>query len=684
MSIAAPAALRTIALVGNPNCGKSTLFNRLTGLRQRVANYAGVTVERRVGFTSESGGDPLRIIDLPGIRSLAPRSPDERIAVDVLLGRRADTPPPDAAIVVLNALHPDVGLYLLLQVRDLGIPVVACVNIADEAERTGVAIDYETLSRETGVPAIRTVAPGGEGIPELVAAAARACTLGRREPVRLPEPLHGKCERLRASWPGTPGDAEIVDALIEGPEAEGLPESVRAALGAERRGANVADLRDAVVGSRHRRVEEIVAACVKRRRVDARRDLGAKLDRLFTHPVLGLAIFLGVMGLVFLAMFWLAQWPMGWIESGIESLRNLVGAGVGEGDLRSLLQDGVLEGVGAVVVFLPQIVILFLFLGLLEDTGYMARAVLLLDRPMSAVGLSGRSFVPLLGSMACAVPGVMGARVIPDRRERLAAIFVAPLMTCSARLPVYALLIGTVILAAPWVQALVLVGLYVLGAASAMAVAGVLRLTRRRAGRPDFIVELPPYRRPTWRTTGIQLWHRVRAFLVRAGTVILGIMIVLWFLSNHPKVGGAAPALEHSYAGRAGRLVEPALKPLGHDWKTGIGLLTAFFSAREVYVGTMGAVYGVESAEDDSAPLKEKMRQERDPSTGARRWTLAAGISLMVFFVYALLCSSTVVTVLRESGSWRWASLQLGVLTVLGWGAAFVAHRIALAAGGGA
>jgi len=681
VSVAAPPALRTVALVGNPNCGKSTLFNRLTGLRQRVANYAGVTVERRVGLAETADGAALRVIDLPGIRSLAPRSPDERIAVDVLLGRRADTPAPDAAVVVINALHPEVGLYLLLEVRDLGLPVVACVNIADEAEKAGVSIDYAALARETGVPAVRTVAPAGEGIATLAAEAAAACGLGRRAPARLPEPLHGMCERLRASWPGSPGDAEIVDALIEGPDADGVPGEARESLRAELAAGANGGLRDAVVGARHRQVEAIVGRAVRRSKIDPVRDASRRLDHLFTHPVYGIAIFLGVMTTVFLAMFWLAAWPMEWIESGIAALQGLVR---GEGELGRLLADGVLGGVGAVVVFLPQIVILFLFLGILEDTGYMARAVVLLDRPMSAVGLSGRGFVPLLGSMACAVPGVMGARVIPDRRERLATIFVAPLMTCSARLPVYALLIGTVILAAPWVQALVLAGLYVLGAVSAMGVAWVLGRARRGPGRTHFIVELPPYRRPTLRSTGIQLWHRVRAFLVRAGTVILGIMILLWFLSNYPRENGAPPPLEKSIAGRAGKLVEPALEPLGHDWKTGIGLLTAFLSAREVYVGTMGSVYGVEGAEDDSAPLREKMKAERNPVTGAPRWTLASGISLMVFFVYAMLCSSTVVTVGRESGSWRWALLQLGGLMALAWVASFAAYRIALAAGGGA
>ncbi|HEU4334569.1 MAG TPA: ferrous iron transport protein B, partial [Candidatus Eisenbacteria bacterium] len=610
--------------------------------------------------------------------SLAPRSPDERIAVDVLLGRRTDTPAPDAAIVVVNALHPEVGLYLLLEVRDLGIPVVACVNIADEAEKAGVAIDYAALARATGVPAVRTVAPTGEGVPELIAEAARACAAGRRPSARLPEPLHGMCELIRASWPGRSGDAEIVDALIEGPDAEGIPEEVRQPIRTVLAGQTSVSLRDAVVGARHRQVEAIVAQAVRRRKIDPAQDRSRRLDRLLTHPVLGLAIFLGVMAAVFFAMFWLAAWPMGWIESGIARLQDLVR---GEGELSRLLADGVLAGAGAVVVFLPQIVILFLFLGILEDTGYMARAVVLLDRPMSRVGLSGRGFVPLLGSMACAVPGVMGARVIPDRRERLATIFVAPLMTCSARLPVYALLIGTVILAAPWVQALVLAGLYVMGALSAMAVAGVLGRARRRSGRTDFIVELPPYRRPTLRSTGIQLWHRVRAFLYRAGTVILGIMILLWFLSNYPKENGAPPPLERSIAGRAGKLVEPALAPLGHDWKTGIGLLTAFFSAREVYVGTMGTVYGVEGAEENDKPLREKMQAERDPATGKPRWTLASGISLMVFFIYAMLCSSTVVTVFRESGSWRWALLQLGGLTAIAWVASFAAYRIALAAG---
>lgn len=684
MTVAAPPALRTVALAGNPNTGKSTLFNRLSGLRQRVGNYPGVTVERRVGRATLGDGGEIRVIDLPGMRSLAPRSPDERIAVDVLLGRRADTPAPDAAVVILNALHLEIGLYLLLEVRELGVPVVACLNIADEAERAGISIDREALSREMGVPVVRTVATRGEGIEELKEEIARATLLPRLPPVPLPEPLHGMCDRLRGAWPGTPGDAEIADALIEGPEADGIPDGVREALRRERGIETGSRLRNLVVGARRRRIAEICALAIRRAPPDPRRDWTRRLDRTFTHPVAGYAIFLAVMAVVFLAMFWLAQFPMDWIKSGIAALQVGVVSAFGAGDLSSLLGDGVLEGVGAVVVFLPQIALLFIFLGILEDTGYLSRAVLLLDRPMAAAGLSGRGFVPLLGSMACAVPGVMGTRVIPDVRERLVTIFVAPLMTCSARLPVYSCLIGVVILGAPWVQALVLLGLYVLGAVSAFTLAWVLRRARRRPARTDFLVELPPYRWPTWRTTGIQLWQRVRAFLRRAGTVILGIMVLLWFLEHHPRTADPSRQLEESYAGRAGKIVEPALKPLGHNWKTGIGILTAFFSAREVYVGTMGTVYGVDGAADDATQLKDRMRDERDPVTGRPHWTLAAGLSLMIFFVYAMLCSSTVVTVFRESGSWRWALLQLGVMTGLAWVASFAVYRAASAAGWGA
>jgi ferrous iron transport protein B len=688
VTTAVAAETRTVALVGNPNSGKSTLFNRLTGLRQRVANYPGVTVERRAGTCALGPGAEASVIDLPGVRSLAPRSPDERIAVDVLLGRRADTPAPDAVVVVLNALHLEVGLYLLLQVRDLGVPAVACVNIADEAEHDGVRIDYAALSREAGVPVVRTVAIRGEGVEELKAEIGRAAALPRRPPVRYPEPLHSICERIRGAWPGSPHDAEIADALLEGPDSEGLPSEVRGALRTERAGRTDAEFRDLVVGPRRARVAGIFARAVRRAAVDPGRELTRRLDRVFTHPIAGYAFFIALMALIFQAMFAWAEAPMAWIDSGIGALQGWILGALGTGDLSSLLVNGVLNGVGAVVRFLPQIIMLFLFLGLVEDSGYLSRAVLLLDRPMSAAGLSGRAFVPLLGSMACAIPGVMGARIIPDVRERLATILVAPLMTCSARLPVYTCLIGTVIperTVAGFLslRGLTMLGLYLLGTLAAVSVAFVLRRTALRKSRTPFFIELPPYRWPSWRTTGMQLWQRVGAFLRRAGTVILGIMVLLWFLEHYPRAAEPARQLEESIAGRAGRLVEPAIRPLGHDWKVGIGLLTSFFSAREVFVGTMGTVYGVEGSKDDSVPLQKRMMADRDPQTGQPRWTLAAGLSLMVFFVFAMLCSSTVVTVFRETGSWKWPLLQLGLMTGLAWTAAFITYRAAMAAGWG-
>jgi len=677
MTTATAAPPLTIALIGNPNSGKSTLFNRLTGLRQRVGNYPGVTVERRVGRFALASGRDATIVDLPGVRSLAPRSPDERIAVDVLLGRRADVAAPDVVVVVLNALHLEVSLYLLQQVRELGVPVLACANVADEAERKGIRIDYESLSGAMGVPVLRTVATRGEGFDELM----RHLEAPRKRfpPTPLPEPVHSACERLRREWPGNPGDVEIADALIEGPDADGIPASLAARISEESDKIGP-DLRDLIVGSRHRRIAAVCALAVKRETREARGSIRL-MDRVFTNPVSGTAIFLAVMLLIFWGMFSASAIPMNAIESGIESLKHWTAVRLPQGMFTDLLADGVIAGVGAVVVFLPQIILLFLFLGILEDSGYLSRAVLLLDKPLSLVGLSGRGFVPLLGSMACAVPGVMATRVIPDARERLATILVAPLMTCSARLPVYTVLIGTVIVGSAATQAFVLLGLYMLGLASALAVALVLRRTTLRSRRTDFVVELPPYRWPSLRTTGMQLWQRTKMFLKRAGTVILGISILLWFLTNFPKSPEPAHQLERSVAGRAGKLVEPAIRPLGYDWKIGIGLLTSFFSAREVFVSSMSTIYSVDAGEGDpEASLARRLREERDPGTGGPRWTRPVGLSLMVFYVFAMLCSSTVVTVARESASWRWALVQVGFMSALAYVAAFVTYRVA---GGG-
>ncbi len=687
MTVAAPAPPRVVALLGNPNCGKSTLFNRLTGLRQHVANYPGVTVERKEG-TADAGGSPVQVLDLPGIRSLAPRSPDERIAVDVLLGRRAGTPRPDLAVVVLNALHPEVGLYLLLQVRDLGVPVVACLNVADEAEKAGIRIDLAALSRAARVPVLRTVATTGEGLEELKRAMGGAPAAAPA--AELPVPVRRATSILRATWPAEASDLELAMVLLEGPQAEGVPSGVRRIVAEEADGLKRAgvDLSDLLMGSRQREVASIVAAAVARpAEVPSSRTRG--LDRILTHPVYGYAIFVGLMALVFQAMFSWAAWPMDGIEAAFAWL-GTAARGLPPGLLTDLLVDGVIAGVSSVVVFLPQIVLLFLFVGILEDSGYMSRAVLLLDRPLAAVGLSGRAFVPLLGSMACAVPGVMATRVIPDAKERLAAILVAPLMTCSARLPVYTCLIGAVIPDRKLggivsLAALVMLGLYLLGVLSALGLAWVLRKTRLRSSRSEFVVELPPYRWPSWRTTGMQLWHRTFAFLKRAGTVIVGISILLWFLSSFPRVPGATPAaqLEGSVVGKVGRAMEPAVAPLGWDWKAGIGVLTSFFSAREVFVSTMGTVYSVEEGGDAERSLQDRLRTELDGS-GRRRWTVASGLSLLVFYVYAMLCSSTVVTVAREAGAWRWALLQLAFTWGLAYGAAWATFRLAIAAGWGA
>ncbi|MEW6269975.1 MAG: ferrous iron transporter B [Thermodesulfobacteriota bacterium] len=615
-----------IALVGSPNTGKTTLFNALTGSHARVGNYPGVTVERRVGRLVGALRD-VRILDLPGTYCLEGETPDERIVADVLAGRVADEPIPDALLVVADATTLQRGLGLVREVLKRGLPTLLVVTMIDEAKARGGRLDLMRLSRILGVHVVGVVGHRGVGIDQL------------RKFLETPE-----------SWPR------------------------RAALPP----ANDAAQRFAWVDQTCR---EIGVAALE---PDSRTD---RIDRVLLHPVAGIAVFALVMLLLFQSIFSWAVPAMDAIDALFARLGALSHDFLPAGWLTDLWADGILAGVGSVLIFLPQILILFTFLHVLTDVGYMARAAFVVDRVMGWAGLQGRSFVPLLSCYACAVPGIMAARTIASPRERLATILVAPFMTCSARLPVYTLLIAAFVPATPLLgpigaQGLTMFALYLLGAATALGSAALLNSTLLRGTISVFYMELPPYRLPTLRLLARQVWGSASAFVKRAGTIILATSVVLWVLLNFPSApedptrtaeAQAQADLRASVAARVGHAIEPAIEPLGFDWKIGVGLV-ASLAAREVIVATLAQIYAVGDSEDFTG-LRDAIVADVDPATGERLFTLPTALSLLVFFVFALQCTSTIVVMARETGSWKWPALAFSYMLALAWLASFLTYQ---------
>lgn len=606
-----PSPHKLVVIIGPPNSGKSTLFNLLTGLRQKVANFPGVTVEHRVGKAHVAGHHEVELVDLPGVYSLNPRSEDERVSYDVLNGKMKGLGRPDAILLVLDSTNLNRHLSLAAPILSLGLPTLILLNMADDLRARGGKVNVELLAAQLGAPVALISAVKGQGL----------------DPVR----------RFLTGGMGVPRPIEL-------PVLQDVPACRQWA----RRLVSDADYAH-----------------------PAPPVWTQKLDSLFLHPIGGPTVFALVVLLVFQAIFTGARPLMDGIEWLVATTGGRLGDLLGEGWVKSLVVDGVWSGVGAVVIFLPQIVLLFLFVAILEDSGYLARAAMIADRTMAKVGLQGKSFIPLLSAYACAVPAIMATRTIESRRDRIATILIAPFMTCSARLPVYTLIIAAFIPEEPFLgpllgsRAAALLGLYLLGFLAAFVTAKILKSSILQSERTPFVLEMPPYRMPTLRSIGLRLLERALAFLKRAGTVILCVSIVLWILASIPQVNGKAPAIDQSLAGTIGRAIEPVIEPLGFNWKIGIGLVTSL-AAREVIVGTLGTIYGMEG-EANSAGLQKALHSDL---------TFGGAVALLVFFAFAMQCMSTLAVVRRETGGWRWPAIQFAYMSGLAYVCAFLTNQI--------
>lgn len=604
-------ALRTIALVGPPNSGKTTLFNRLTGLRQKVANFPGVTVEHHTGTVRDDNGKEVAIVDLPGVYSLNPVSEDERVTVDVLQGRMPGIPRPEAVVVVSDVTNLNRHLVLAARVIELGLPTLVVLNMADEMRKQGGSIDVLSLARQLGTPVVLASAATGEGVDAILHFLAT--------PVAPPEPI-------------------------------GLPvlESARG-------------YRDwaVMVGRKSKYQRPATPLWTKR------------LDGIFLHRIWGPVIFAVTVLLVFQVTFVVGQGLSNLLQHGLDAAGQAIGATLPDGWIRSLLIKGMWNGVSSVLVFLPQILMLFLVIGILEDSGYLARAAVIADRTMSRVGLNGKSFIPLLSAYACAVPAIMATRTIPSKRDRIATILIAPFMTCSARLPVYTMFIAAFIPSKPLLgpffgaRAAAMLGLYVLGFLMAVLTARMLKSTVLKSDTSPFILEMPPYRWPTPTSLGLRLVDRSKVFLIRAGTIILTVAVILWVLTNLPIHNGKPPAIEDSVVASIGHTIEPVIRPLGFNWKIGVGIVSSI-AAREGIIATLGTLYGVDP-ESHAMDLQAALRHEL---------TLGGAVALLVFFAFAMQCASTIAVVRRETNSWKWPAAQFAYMTVVAYVAAFLANHL--------
>ena len=695
-----------IALVGNPNSGKTSLFNQLTGLNQHVGNYPGVTVDLKSGHSQLDEHVKGEIIDLPGTYSLYPRSKDERVVFETL-NHPDPQQRPDAVVVVVDLANLKRNLLLFTQIKDMGLPTVLALNMVDVAEKEGIQIDLDILRKRLGVKVVAINARKGEGMDKL------KCMLGNtvetdapllfNPQAHAPEVIEQIKERfsLQNDYAAyqlaqqyhenrglTPEDKQYITSLIDTHNFRSV------------------ELRSNETIERYRWIDKLLEEALTAPATAGKENFSRRLDRVFTHKVWGYLIFLTLNLLIFQAIFAWATLPMDAIDGAFAALSAALAGTLPEGPLSSLLTEGIIPGIGGVVIFIPQIAILFAFIALLEETGYMSRVVFLMDRLMRPFGLNGKSVVPLLSGMACAIPAIMATRTIESWKERLITILVTPLMSCSARLPVYTILIALVIpeqtlLGVFNLQGLVLMGLYLLGFFSAILSAYVMKFIIKAKERSILIMELPLYKVPRWKNVGQIILEKVRVFVFQAGKVIIAISIILWVLASYgppakmraaegtitQKNAGqpvteqeyqnqvAAYKLENSYVGHLGKFIEPVIAPLGYDWKIGIALITSF-AAREVFVGTMATIYSIGADEEDEDTIKEKMAKEKDPDTGRPKWTLPLGVSLLVFYVFAMQCMSTLAVAYRETKSIKWPLIMTLYMTGLAYLSALVAFNL--------
>lgn len=683
----------TYGVVGNPNCGKSTLFNALTGMKQKVGNYPGVTVEKKVGVAYSQHGQPMTVIDLPGTYSLAARSPDEAVTRDVLLGRRDDTPQPDRILCVVDATNLERNLYLVHQILDLGRPVILVLNMMDLAPAAGLDIRVARLEHELGIPVIPCEAVNGKGMLELKLAMSRAELPLSRHAWDIPAAIAPAVAELQASLIDANGRAPLTaraEALLLLTDHDTVrvagstslsPATHQILSGWQKRwDAEGTDWAGTLVNSRYDAIAKLTAEVVLQAGTKGATP-SDRIDAYVTHPVWGWLILITVMGTLFLSIFTFAQFPMDLLDGWVSALADWVKNTMPAGELRDLITDGAIAGSGRVLVFVPQILVLYFFIGLLEDSGYMARAAFIMDRLMSRVGLNGKSFIPLLSSYACAIPGVMATRTIENKKDRIITILIAPLMSCSARLPVYLLLIAALfptenvpVLA----KVGIMLGMYALGTLTAFGFAWLFKRTLLKGEVPLMIMELPPYRRPLLKALGLRMLERGWIFVKKAGTVILGVSIILWFLAAYPKMPEGTPPIEqraHSYAGMVGHALEPVIAPLGFDWRVGVGLLSSFV-AREVFVSATGVIFGVETdPKGDTLPLKAALQKAQWPD-GRLLFTPLVCINLMIYYVLAMQCLSTTAIVKRETNSWGWTLFQQFYLTATAWLVCFAVYQI--------
>lgn len=694
--------IQKIALVGNPNSGKSSLFNQLTGLNQKIGNFPGITVDKKTGRTSLPNGQKVELIDLPGTYSIYPNTEDEKIVADILVNPHHELYP-DKIVVIVDASNFKRNLLLFTQINDLGIPVILVLNMMDLVKKTGLNIDIKKLEEVLGVPVVPMEARSGKGIKELQEILTKDFQPTKNPVFHITEGNEEIIRKVKEHFL-LKHDYRAFHLLQQGDRLYSIPENDKLLIRQWKEEYNFKtdELRRREILDRYATINQFIHAAVKEDYIQLPKRLTQRFDRMFTHRIWGYLIFFLILFVIFQAIFTWATVPMDFIDLLFSKIAGFLSDNLPSGALTELLTEGIIPGIGGIVIFIPQIAILFAFIAILEESGYMARVVFLMDKIMRKFGLNGKSVVPLISGVACAVPAIMATRTIQNKKERLLTIFVTPLMSCSARLPIYAILIAliipeTYVVGIFSLQGLALLGLYLLGFLAAIFSAWIMKFFLKTREKSYLVMELPTYKLPRWKNVGFTMYEKSKTFVFEAGKIILAISVILWVLASYgppgaienaeqitiqanPELSGEeleqkleAQRLEHSFAGYFGKAIEPAIAPLGYDWKMGIALITSF-AAREVFVGTMATIYSIGNI-DDEATIKSRMRNEINPETGKKRYDFATGLSLLVFYAFAMQCMSTFAVTYRETKTWRWPMLQLVYMTGLAYVCALVVYQ---------